>query len=90
MVEEMAGNIVSHGLRKDSKRHSADLRIAYKGDELILRIKDDCVPFDLTERQKIMDPEDITKNIGIRMVTSLARDIRYQNILGMNALTVRL
>jgi Na+-driven multidrug efflux pump/anti-sigma regulatory factor (Ser/Thr protein kinase) len=90
MVEEMAGNIVSHGFRKDDKKHSVDLRIAYKNQDLILRIKDDCIPFDPSERQKIVDPEDITKNIGIRMVFSLAQDIQYQNILGMNALTIRL
>lgn len=87
MVEEMAGNIVSHGFRKDNKRHSADLRIAYKK---ILRIKDDCIPFDPNERRKMVDPDDITKNIGIRMVFSLTRDIQYQNILGMNVLTIRL
>ena len=90
MVEEMAGNIVSHGFRKDQKSHSVDLRVAYKGEDLILRIKDDCIPFDPSERQKILDPEDVTRNIGIRMVFSLARDIRYQNILGMNALTILL
>ena len=90
MVEEMAGNIVSHGFRKDQKSHSVDLRVAYKGEELILRIKDDCIPFDPSERQKILYPEDVTRNIGIRMVFSLAREIRYQNILGMNALTILL
>ena len=90
MVEEMAGNIVSHGFRKDSKSHSVDLRIVYKDQDLILRIKDDCVPFDPSERRKIVDPEDRTKNIGIRMVFSLTQDIQYQNILGMNALTIRL
>ena len=90
MVEEMAGNIVLHGFRKDQKQHSADLRIAYKNGDLILRIKDDCIPFDPAERRKIVDPDDITKNIGIRMVYSLAKDIQYQNILGMNALTILL
>ena len=90
MVEEMAGNIVLHGFAKDRKRHSVDLRIAYKNEDLILRIKDDCIPFDPSERRKIVDPEDITKNIGIRMVFSLAKDIQYQNILGMNALIIQL
>ena len=90
MVEEMAGNIVSHGFRKDQKHHSADLRITYKNQDLILRIKDDCIPFDPSERREMMDPEDITKNIGIRMVFSMARDIQYQNILGLNALTILL
>ena len=90
MVEEMAGNIVSHGFRKDHKRHSADLRIAYKNQGLILRIKDDCIPFDPSERRKIMDPDDITKNIGIRMVLSLASDVSYQNIMSLNALSIRI
>lgn len=88
MVEEMAGNIVSHGFEKDHKRHSVDLRIALKDENLILRIKDDCIPFNPSERRKIVDPDDITKNIGIRMVFSLAKDVQYQNILGMNALTI--
>lgn len=88
MVEEMAGNIVSHGFEKDHKRHSVDLRIALKDENLILRIKDDCIPFNPSERRKIADPDDITKNIGIRMVFSLAKDVQYQNILGMNALTI--
>ena len=90
MVEEMAGNIVSHGFSKDNKKHSVDLRVSYKNQELILRIKDDCVPFDPVERRKIISPDDPTENIGIRMAFSLAQDIQYQNILGMNALTIRL
>jgi anti-sigma regulatory factor (Ser/Thr protein kinase) len=90
MVEEMAGNIVSHGFGKDGKQHSVDIRIAYKNQDLILRIKDDCIPFDPSERREIFDPEDITKNIGIRMVYSLARSVQYKNILGMNALTILL
>ena len=56
----------------------------------ILRIKDDCVPFDPTERQKMADAEDKTKNIGIRMVFRMASEVRYQNILGLNVLTVRI
>jgi anti-sigma regulatory factor (Ser/Thr protein kinase) len=90
MVEEMAGNIVSHGFQKDRKRHSVDIRIVCKNQNLILRIKDDCVPFDPAERLKMVNPEDITKNVGIRMVYSLAQDIQYKNILGMNALTIQL
>ena len=35
-------------------------------------------------------PEDITKNIGIRMVYSMTDNIDYQNILGLNVLTLRI
>jgi anti-sigma regulatory factor (Ser/Thr protein kinase) len=84
----MAGNIVSHGFKKDRKSHSVDLRISLKEQNMILRIKDDCIPFNPSERRKISNPDDVTENIGIRMVFSLAKDVQYQNILGMNALTI--
>ena len=89
-MEEMAGNIVDHGFTKDNKRHSVDVRVVHKGDDVILRIKDDCVPFDPGERQKLAEGEDITKNIGIRMVFKIASEVKYQNILGMNVLTIRI
>ncbi len=89
-MEEMAGNIVDHGFRKDKKRHSVDVRVVHKDDDVILRLKDDCVPFDPGERQKLAEDGDSTKNIGIRMVFRIAKDIQYQNILGMNVLTIRI
>ena len=89
-MEEMAGNIVDHGFTKDRKKHSIDVRVAHKGDDVILRIKDDCVPFDPAERRQLADSGDPAKNIGIRLVFRIARDVQYQNILGLNVLTVRI
>jgi anti-sigma regulatory factor (Ser/Thr protein kinase) len=89
-LEEMAGNIVDHGFTKDKKEHSVDVRVVYKDGDVILRLKDDCIPFDPKQRADIVDPDDITKNFGIRMVYSMAKDITYQNILGLNVLTIRI
>ncbi|WP_044914842.1 MATE family efflux transporter [Butyrivibrio sp. WCE2006] len=89
-MEEMAGNIVEHGFTKDKKKHSVDIRAIYKNDEMILRIKDDCIAFDPATRNDIIDPDDITRNIGIRMIYKLAKEINYQNVLGLNVLTVKL
>jgi len=89
-MEEMAGNIVDHGFTKDKKSHSVDVRVVHKDDDVILRIKDDCVPFDPGERAKLSDPDDPTKNIGIRMVFGIAQDVQYQNILGLNVLMIRI
>ncbi len=89
-VEETAGNIVEHGFTKDKKNHSIDVRVAEKNGGLIIRIKDDCIAFDPSERKDIIDPEDPLKNIGIRMLYSLADSVEYQNILGLNVLTVRI
>ncbi|MBQ1482051.1 MAG: ATP-binding protein [Erysipelotrichaceae bacterium] len=87
-MEEMAGNIVEHGFTKDDKDHSIDIRVVHKNDKIILRIKDDCIPFDPKERNRIGADDDPAKNIGIRMVYKIARQINYQNMLRLNVLTV--
>ena len=89
-MEEMAGNIVAHGFTKDKKRHSVDVRVVHKDEDIILRIKDDCVPFDPHTRQQIAEDADPCKNIGIRMVFKTAQDVKYQSILGLNVLTIRI
>ena len=89
-LEEMAGNVVLHGFTKDKRRHSVDLRVVYKDGELFLRIKDDCRPFDPTEYLRILQPEDVTQNVGIRMVLAIAKKVSYQQILGMNVLCLRM
>ena len=89
-MEEMAGNIVDHGFTKDKKKHTVDVRVVQKDDDVILRIKDDCVPFDPAERLCRFNGDDPAKNIGIRMILGMARDVQYQNILGLNVLTIRI
>ncbi|MBQ6591804.1 MAG: ATP-binding protein [Solobacterium sp.] len=87
-MEEMAGNVVEHGFSKDSRKHTVDLRTSWRRGKVILRIKDDCVPFDPQKRKELSEGEDVTKNIGIRMVYSMADSIEYRNILGLNVLTI--
>ena len=89
-MEEMAGNIVEHGFTKDQKKHSIDVRVVHKDGNVILRIKDDCIPFDPKERRQISENDDITKNIGIRMIFKMIKDIDYQNVLGLNVLTMKI
>ena len=86
----MAGNIVEHGFAVDRKQHSIDIRVVHKDDVVILRIRDDCIPFNPAERREMFDPKDIMKNAGIRIVYRIARDINYQNIMGLNELTIRI
>ena len=81
-LEEMAGNVIDHGFKKDKKKHRVDVRVVHKDDDVILRIRDDCIPFDPGERAGIIDPEDPAKNIGIRMVFKTARDVKYRNMFG--------
>ena len=88
--EEMAGNIVEHGFH-DGKKHSVDIRVVYKGKgELLMRLRDDCKPFNPQERAELFAPEDVTHNIGLRMVSRIAKSMNYQNMLGLNVLTLQI
>ena len=57
---------------------------------IVLRIRDDCVPFNPRERKALTDPNDILKNAGIRIVYQIAKSVDYQNLLGLNVLTIRI
>ena len=86
-VEELAGNIIRYGF-SDRKRHCLDIRVSYVRDDVILCLKDDCIPFDPTEASKLFDPDDITHNIGLRIATKISKSMTYQNTFGLNILTI--
>ncbi len=89
-LEEMAGNVILHGFTKDEKKHSVDIRVVNKDDDLILRLRDDCVAFDPGEHKEPVAGDESAQYFGIRMIFRIARSIRYQNLLGMNVLTIRI
>ena len=89
-MEEMAGNVVDHGFTKDKKEHSIDIRVTHRKDDVILRLRDNCIPFNPSEAAALMAPADGMKNVGIRIVYSLTTEIKYQNLLGTNVLTIRM
>ncbi len=89
-MEEMAGNVVTHGFQKDQKKHSVDIRVVHSGNGIILRIRDNCNAFNPSEHARAMEPGDMGKNVGIRLVYQMASDVSYQNLLGMNVLTIRI
>ena len=88
-IEEMAGNIVTHGFT-DKKPHCIDIRTVIKNGDLTIRIRDDCVAFDPVERMKQFSPDDPCKNIGIRMIGMLTKDISYYNTVGINTLLMKI
>lgn len=86
-VEEMAGNIVQHGF-DSRKAYNIDVRVIYKQDELLIRLKDNCRLFNPKEVQDLFDPQDVTHNIGLRIVSKIARTMSYNNCLGINVLNI--
>lgn len=89
-MEEMAGNVVLHGFTKDRKKHSLDIRVSHRGDDIILRLRDNCISFNPAERAGSREPEDGIKDIGIRLAYGIAKEFQYQNLLGLNVLVMRI
>lgn len=90
-IEEIGTNIIEHGF-KDGKPHEINMRVAVKEEEIILRIRDDCKPFNPIERYKMKtkNDNDPTKNIGIRMVTGLCSSVNYICTYSTNNLIMKI
>ena len=86
-VEELCNNIITYGFA-DKKNHSIDVRVIKLDDGWTLRIRDNCTKFDPLEWAKANETDDRTKNIGINMVSGMAKDIKYISTMDLNNLTV--
>ena len=89
-MEEMAANVIEHGFKKDNKEHSLDIYASIEDDEITLRLRDNCIPFDPKTKLSLTNNDDPFKNIGIKMVYKLAKEMNYQTTFGMNVLTIKL
>ena len=87
-VEEMATNTVQNGFRP-GKRNSIDMRILKKGDDYIVRIRDDCEVFDPVKQLQLYDKNIPLHHIGLRMAIESAREVQYTSILKLNNLVIR-
>ncbi len=88
--EEMATNIIEHGFTKCKNPNSKviDIYVGITGDTVNMRIKDNAVAFD--PHIKLQNNDDPTSNIGIKMVSKLAKQMNYQNTFGLNVLAITL
>lgn len=86
-VEELSNNIVQFGFA-DGKKHSIDIRVIKRDKGWTLRVRDDCKKFDPTEWIKLHTDGDKTKNLGIRMVCGMAKDVKYLSTLELNNINI--
>ena len=87
-MEEMANNIVTHGFREGRKDQSVDIRILFKNDGRVIRIRDNCVNFDPVAYLGLHETDDPAAHIGIRMIMRMVKSANYVNTLGLNNLTL--
>ena len=86
-VEELSNNIIQFGFA-DGKSHSIDIRVIKLDGGWTLRMRDNCKRFDPTEWIKLHESDDKTKNIGIRMVCGMAKDVKYLSTMDLNNITI--
>lgn len=89
-LEEMASNVIEYGFSNKGRSHSIDIRVVHKDGDIILRILDNCAAFNPLERMNQLNASGAEENIGIRIVHGIAKDVQYQNLLGLNVLTMRI
>ena len=87
-IEEMAKNVVEHGIA-GKEGNSAEMRVLVKDGEWILRVRDNCRAFDPRQWIQIHHPDDPASNIGIRMVCGMAKDVQYVNAMQLNNLIIK-
>ena len=80
-AEELAVNIARYGYQT-SKPSYIDINLSKADDKLLLRIRDDGVPFDPTAYSS--DEEDEFLMSGIEMIRRITQNLTYTRVINMN------
>ncbi len=89
-IEEMVNNIVEHGFSKNKREHTVEIRVQYREEGRMIRLRDNCVLFDPTKYLELHRGDDPSAHIGIRMVMKMVKSANYVNSIGLNNLTLTL
>ena len=87
-IEEMVGSVVTHGFNGKDDQY-VDVRVICKGDEVTIRLRDNCDRFDVKEYYRTVSGSDVSSSLGISTVMRIARDVRYVNAMKLNCLIIR-
>lgn len=87
-LEELAANSLMHGFRDDRLKY-VEYRFIIIGRWLILRLRDNGRPFDLTERYKLLNPDDPVAGLGLRIVFAAAENVNYSHAFDINNVCIR-
>lgn len=89
ITEELAGILAEHGFA-DGRPHNVNARLVAKKEDLIIRLRDDCRPFNLTEYYRIVrEDRDREKEIGLSIIMKISKDFTYTATFGANNVIVR-
>ncbi len=89
-VEELAGNVIEHGVPVSRRPVRIDFRLYAKDGGICLSLRDNTRKFDPAAFYLAHASEDPGYMAGIRMVTKLAKDFRYFNTFNSNNVILHL
>ena len=58
--------------------------------QVIIRLRDDCRPFDPKKQAEFFNPDAPAAHIGIRLVRKIATEFDYVNVLKLNNLLIKI
>ena len=91
-LDEIFTNIVSYGFT-DESTHSIKFTFKAAGNELIIDVQDDGVPFNPVKKEDPKIPEDLVHlkigGLGISIVKKLMDEVCYNRKQGINKLTLK-
>ena len=90
ITEEISIFLAEHGF-KDGKPHTINARLVSKNEELIIRMRDDCKPLNLTEYYKFINtPEEKEKKAGLAIIMKMSKEVIYTPTFGANNLIIKI
>ena len=83
--EELCSNIVDYGF-SDGRPHTIDLRVSISDEEVRIRMRDNCTPFNPKKWYEMnsLSAKDPAANIGIRIVSKMSKSFEYTTTFRMN------
>ena len=90
--EELSANIIEYGFPQNrSNNPTIDFRAVITEDTFVIRLRDNCPEYDVTKHIAEVNAADadITRNIGIRIVSNVASDISYLHTFETNCVILR-
>ena len=89
IVEELSCFMTEHGF-DDGKSHNINMRLVSKDEDLIIRMRDDCKPFNLEEYFELIRADRKTEeDISLVIIFKMAKDVKYISTFGANNLILK-
>lgn len=93
-LEEMAGNTMENieAVGENTKGLAIDISLVIKDGGIRIRMRDSAPQYDPYRKleQYNEKADDPAKNLGIRIISKIAKEMKYQATLGMNVLMIEL